>query len=224
MELAEGAMRPPNSLWNRVYRRVRDEFFPPIHPFDQTTGADTSGRLDLRRLAIGSPSRKHGRDYQGVEPGRFSDALSEIHEDFSTFTFIDLGAGKGRALLLAAQWNFRCIVGVEFSPKLAAIAQTNLGKLNLRMAEVVVHDAGDFRFPLEPLLVFMNNPFGPEILERVLGNLQAHPGPLYLAYVHALHDQTICNHGSLHPLVRGKFHSIWYRGTSPRANNLPPRQ
>lgn len=216
MEFVEGALRPSNNLWNRIYRRIRDEFFPPIHPFDQTTGVDTSGRLDLRRLAIGSPNRKHGRDYQGVEPGRFSDALSEIRADLSGYTFIDLGAGKGRALFLAAQWNFHRIIGVEFAPKLAIIAQANVRKLNLGNTEVMVYDAGEFRFPLEPLLVFLNNPFGPEILKRVLDNLQCHPGPLFLVYVHALHDETIHKHGSVNPLVRGKFHSVWYRDATAR--------
>ena len=207
-------MPQSNTLWSRIYRRIRDEFFPPTHPFDQTTGVDTSGRINLRRLGIGSPNRKHGSDYHGVEPGRFADALADIPEDLSVYTFVDLGSGKGRALLMADKWGFRRIIGVEFSPKLVQVAQVNLKKLKLNNAEVLVRDAGEFRFPEEPLVVFMYNPFGPEVLKRVLDNLRIHPGPLYLTYVNPLQDETIRVHDSLQPLVPrscGKMHTIWYR-------------
>jgi len=38
--------------------------------------------------------------------------------DLSKFTFIDLGAGKGRALLMASDYLFQKIIGVEFMPEL----------------------------------------------------------------------------------------------------------
>jgi hypothetical protein len=209
-----------NNLLIRILRRLQDELFPPSHPFDQANGVDTSGRLSLRRLEVVSPNRKYGRNYQGVEPGRFADALADIPVDCSGFTFVDLGAGKGRAMLLAGGLNFRRIIGVEFSPKLARIAQSNLTKLKLKAAELIVGDASEFCFPNEPLVVFVFNAFGPEILKRILCNLNSHPGPLYLAYLNPIHDETIRDHGSLNPLITGKFHSIWYRDELRRRSDI----
>jgi hypothetical protein len=205
-----------NSFWGRAYRRVRDEFFPALHPFDRRTGTDTSGRISLSRLGIDSSSRKYGRAYQGVEPGRFFDALGEIPEDLSIYTFVDLGAGKGRAMMMAEELHFSRLIGVEFSARLAEIARRNLTKLKVRNAEIVVQDAAEFLFPPEPLVVFTFNSFGPEILKSVLRKLRSHPGPLYFVYVNALHDATIREDMTLCPLVEGaacsKFHSVWYRG------------
>lgn len=199
-----------NDFLGRAYRRVRDEFFPPRHPFDQWSGADTSGRIDLLRLGVNSRNRKHGQLYQAVEPGRFSAALAEIHEDFSTYTFVDLGAGKGRALMLAKEMRFGRLIGVEFSARLTKIARANLAKVNAKNAEIIVHDAAEFLFPQEPLVIFMFNPFGPEVLTRVLQNLHSHPGPFYLVYVNPLHDATIRENRFLRPLVTCELHSVWH--------------
>ena len=199
-----------SSLYRRIYRRVREEFFPATHPFDQTNGVDTSGQLNLRRLAIDSPNRKHGRDYQGVEPGRFSDALAEIHEDFSAFTFIDLGSGKGRALMMAHRLGFRRLIGVEFSPRLADISRKNLAKLELKNVQVILQDAAEFRFPNEPLVVFTFNPFGPEVLRRVLINLRTHMNLVYLVYVNPVHDSTLLTDQFFGPLAATRFHSVWH--------------
>lgn len=204
-----------NHLWGRIVRRARDEFLPPVHPFDRAKGVDTSGRLSLRRLGVASPNRKHGRSYQGVEPGRFSDAMKEIHEDFSSYTFVDLGSGKGRALIMAHELRFGRLIGVEFSLKLAQIAQTNLTALNVKNVQIIVQDAVEFCFPTEALVVFTFNSFGPKILARVLLNLRSHPGPLYFVYLNPLHDSTIREDRSLRPMVTGKFHSIWYREAAP---------
>jgi SAM-dependent methyltransferase len=199
-----------SNLYRRIYRRVREEFFPLTHPFDQTNGVNTSGRLNLRRLAIDSPNRKHGRDYQGVEPGRFSDALAEVHEDFSAFTFIDLGSGKGRALMMAHQLGFGRLIGVEFSPRLAEISRNNLAKLELRNVQVVVQDAAEFRFPNEPLVVFTFNSFGPEVLRGVLTNLRAQTNPVYFVYVNAVHNSTLLTDQLFYPLATSRFHSVWH--------------
>lgn len=40
--------------------------------------------------------------------------------------FLDYGSGKGRALIMAAQYPFRRILGVEFSPQLSLIASQNI--------------------------------------------------------------------------------------------------
>jgi hypothetical protein len=46
--------------------------------------------------------------------------------DVSGYTFIDMGSGKGRMLLLAAEPPFRRIIGVEFASDLDALARSNV--------------------------------------------------------------------------------------------------
>src|SRR5579872_6214005 len=99
--------------------RLREEFYPERHPFDILTGCDTSGMIHRRRLG------PDATDYQPVDPDVFRATMAHIEEDFSQFTFVDIGCGKGRALLLADDFNFARIVGVDFSKRLIRIASRN---------------------------------------------------------------------------------------------------
>jgi SAM-dependent methyltransferase len=174
--------------------------------------------MHLLRLRIKSSNRKHGRAYAGVEPAAFADSLAEVHEDFSQFTFVDLGSGKGRAIIMAAQLGFAELIGVEFSEHLAKIARANLTKLHVTNATILLQDAAEYKFPEKPLLVFLFNPFGPDILRKVLQNLKRHTQPLYLVYCNPLEEEEIRNAGFLVPLKTGKPHAVWMRPNTAKAS------
>lgn len=107
------------------------------------------------------------------------------------FTFIDLGSGKGRALLMAAPFGFKRIIGVEFMPELHRAAEKNIAgyssdRQRYRNIEAVCVDARDFQFPPGPMVVYLFNPFSESTFVQVLGNLrrsvEESPRPLYIAY------------------------------------------
>jgi len=90
--------------------------------------------------------------------------------------FIDFGCGKGRVLLVAAMQPVRRVIGVELSPELSAIARRNIHRaqprLRCRDVEVITCSADAYVIPPAPLTIFFWNPFGGEILERVLDNIR----------------------------------------------------
>ena len=98
--------------------------------------------------------------------------------DHSQYTFIDLGSGKGLMLLLAAEYPYRAVRGVEFSRKLHDTATANIASYRnpaqrcFDVASVNV-DARDYEFPNTPLVLYLFNPFRHELLQRVLQNLDA---------------------------------------------------
>jgi len=51
------------------------------------------------------------------------------------FTFVDLGSGKGRVLLMASHYPFKRIIGVEFIPELHQVAQENIRKYTEQRTE-----------------------------------------------------------------------------------------
>ncbi len=92
-------------------------------------------------------------------------------------TFVDLGAGMGRVLLLAARRPFRAVIGVEISPALAEIARENLATAHdpqrvARDVKMVHADAAEYAFPRGDLVIFMYNPFRGPVLDRVLANVR----------------------------------------------------
>jgi hypothetical protein len=142
--------------------------------------------------------------YQPTEPALFREMLEALqhqsHLDFREFTFIDLGSGKGRTLLLASDCPFRRILGVELLPALHQIAQENLKKYNSESQkcfalEAICGDATDFPFPAEPTVLYLFNPFPEWGLKRMLANLeqslQQNPRPVYLLYHNPLMEHVL---------------------------------
>lgn len=131
------------------------------------------------------------RLYQPTDPTEFHDVLAQVPADFSDFLFIDLGSGKGRALLLASGYPFREIVGIEVQPELNRIAQENIirfppdGRL-CRQISALCMDAREFQFPEAPIVLYLFNPFPDYVLKEVMANfeasLRALPRPAYVIY------------------------------------------
>jgi len=110
---------------------------------------------------------------------------------FSQFTFVDLGSGKGRVLLMASGYPFQRIIGVEFMSDLHCAAIKNVASYSndhqrCRHIEAVCLDARDFQFPSDPLLVYLFNPFSEstfaQILQSLRQSVEQAPRPAYIAY------------------------------------------
>jgi predicted RNA methylase len=120
---------------------------------------------------------------------------AEFGSEWGRFTFVDLGSGKGRALLLASRFPFRKIVGVELASELSAVAAANIKLFaapwqRCREIEAICTDAATFDYPAGPMVLYLNNPFLPPVLKRCLKNLvrnlEVEPREVYVVYVHPL--------------------------------------
>jgi 16S rRNA G966 N2-methylase RsmD len=99
-----------------------------------------------------------------------------IRLDFSRFTFVDMGAGKGRVVLAASAFPFTSAIGVELSPSLCRIAKNNLATFRFRrrranMTKIVECNAAEFPIPETPCVFFFYNPFSYEIMNSVIENI-----------------------------------------------------
>lgn len=136
--------------------------------FDREFGTRTSGKVVLRRLRIPSRNKSEGVDYEPVDPVTFAQAMQYVSPDG---TFIDLGCGKGRGLILAHRAGFRKLIGIEFSRALAKVARKNLSALGIH-AEIVECDATAFQFPQENCVVYLYNPFGRSVVHEIVPKLR----------------------------------------------------
>jgi SAM-dependent methyltransferase len=156
-----------------------------LHPFDAKYGTDTGGYLGPEELVKGRENDALNYGYSAIAPSVFREACRRWRETLpavsgrvEAYSFVDVGAGKGRALLLAAELPFRKVIGVEISEELARIAQKNVGRWN-RVARpkskirVVQGDAAKFRWPRAPLLVYLYNPFARELVTQMAEKLSA---------------------------------------------------
>jgi SAM-dependent methyltransferase len=144
------------------------------HPFDLLHATDTAGCYPAAALPPTSLSALLITGYIGIGPSALVQAIAALPLRPGDFSFVDLGCGKGRAVLIAAQFPFRRILGVELDPELCRIARANLALKPDWAARISVlqQDAASVIYPDGPLLVFLFHPFFPRILRRVLANLE----------------------------------------------------
>jgi predicted RNA methylase len=188
-----------DSLPDRRRMRYGDIQYDLEHNVN-TTWANVGFLTRLREALIGAT-------YQTTDPVIFTEAMEMLKGrsdfqvppfggncEFEQFTFIDLGSGKGRVLLMAAEYPFRRIIGVELLPELQQVARENLrraAQLESRF-ELICGDARELEFADEPLVVFLFNPFPARVVRTVMRNLQASlqasPRPVFIVFHNALHE------------------------------------
>jgi SAM-dependent methyltransferase len=205
--------RPRHSL----PRLTREEGFT-LHPFDLEHGVQTSGLIPGRFLKTGHAHDRHSTAYFGVAPSVFHDLLKRWQRTrpcaaLDRFTFIDIGAGMGRAMLLASEFHFRKVEGIELNPALALLARKNIRKWRslgraIAPMRISCRDVLQFPFPKGPCLAFLFNPFGESVMRRFLkllaGRFAERPGELDLLYVNNEQDHVIEGHPGFTPLFRGQ--------------------
>lgn len=145
------------------------------HPFDISYGIATSGLVPSWLLRSGSAADNHAHAYAGCQPSCLRLALATIPQP-QHFTFVDLGCGKGRALVLASELPFHRIVGIELAPSLAAIANHNAQIIKTNHPtrteiEVVQGDATSVSLPSGNLAIFLYHSFGQELVSRMVNRI-----------------------------------------------------
>jgi SAM-dependent methyltransferase len=156
----------------------------------------TSGTVGWRERLLGvfhSP-------YQPTDAALFQEMMASLPIDFSEFTFVDLGSGKGRTLLMASEYPFRRIVGVEILPELHRAAEENIASYRsttqqCARIESVCAEACEFDLPEGPLLLYLFNPLPEAGLDQILENLEEslrrHPRAVYVLYQNPLLERVL---------------------------------
>jgi predicted dehydrogenase len=184
------------------------------HPFDQTTGLDTSGFIPGSQLNSAHPNDSYMGSYYGTPPSLAQAMLDRWLETpdrlfVENYTFIDFGSGKGRVVLIASKLPFRKCIGVELNSELNAIATQNFARWqrsgNARSPlEAVCQDALAFEFPPGPCLVYLFNPFPSHAVAQLVDHIAEafanRPGQLDLLYVNAEFRDVLDQHPGFTPL------------------------
>jgi SAM-dependent methyltransferase len=143
--------------------------------FDLRYGTDTVAFADLKSLTI---EGQHAAEGTGYQPTRLRIARKVISalDPTSGGGFVDFGCGKGRVLLLAADYGFRQITGVEFAKELCDIARNNIDCYRRKTGiqtdiRIVEGDAMEYEIQDDENVFFMSNPFSAPLVEEVARNI-----------------------------------------------------
>ena len=151
-------------------------YFTPQRRFDRRFGVDTTGYIAPEDLGTPEATPEDTGGYEPTPRTAFRRILKSLGIDYSRYSFVDMGSGKGAVLLYAAAFPFKRIIGVEFSPAMHAVAEKNLvayrGRICCRDIRNLRVNAVDFEPPSGPTVFFFFNPFKGRTLERVCRNIE----------------------------------------------------
>lgn len=188
--------------------------------FDARFGVETSGRVELSQLRIESENVRYGVWYEQTKPTDFDELMKCLPIRFEDYVFVDFGAGKGRVLLMASEYPFKQVVGVEFSRELHEVAHENVRRYRsatqrCRNFELVCMDAADYAVPREPTVLYFYNPFGAEVmaavLEAIRRSLAECPREVFIVYVNAVLREQVKQAGFAE-IKAGRWNAVFRGG------------
>jgi precorrin-6B methylase 2 len=101
-------------------------------------------------------------------------ALRRVLRDLgitSADRILDIGCGKGAAVIEFARWPFGKVAGCDISPWLVEIARANCRKLACPRVELFCADAAEFKDLDEYNYFYLFNPFPAAVMEAVMDHL-----------------------------------------------------
>ncbi len=153
--------------------------------------------LGIRTLGLKHP-RSCGNHHDGAS-GRhlyqpsssvlFKKAMEALPFRPEGKVFLDVGSGKGRAMILAAEEGFAEVVGIEYASELIDQAQVNIEKVRAKFPKTVFHmtegNAIAFGLPEGTDVAYLFNPFDAETLDRWIATILPQVRkPLHIVYMH----------------------------------------
>jgi precorrin-6B methylase 2 len=151
-------------LWERAYLRYQEQKY----------GIVTEAVISSADLGLGNPEF---HDYGASDWNHLRAVIARLGLDHRQHVFVDFGAGMGRAMIAAAIFPFKTVIGVELSRDLARRAEQNVDRARRKLAcrdiRVVNQDATTFEIGPEMTIFYFFNPFHGKTLDAVLGAIQA---------------------------------------------------
>lgn len=159
--------------------------------------------------------------YQPTEPALFREmmeSMASLGIEFQDFTFIDVGSGKGRVLLMASDYPFHRVLGIELLVDLHRVAQENIQAYKSESqrcfdVEAVAADARQFSFPDAPTILYLFNPLPEAALIEMMSNLERslleNPRTVYVLYHNPLLEHVLASQSKFHKVGGSHQFSIF---------------
>lgn len=172
-------------------------------------GINTIGVDELDSLEDIGIDTSHASKYLPVDYFVLEKLMDYVKTLNDNNGFLDLGCGKGRVLVVAAEYGFNPVIGLDFHPKLSleALQLTNTMKERFPKTsfKVINNDAFYFEIPGNVSTIFLFNPFDEVIMSGVMGNIlksqQITPRTIRVLYANPIHKDLFIAEG---------FREIWH--------------
>lgn len=147
-----------------------------VDGFDEEFGTETNRKVRLTNYRTPKEKLQGSVMYWATPVSIFRKILESLNLKYEQYHFIDIGAGKGRVLLMASEFSFSRVTGIEIDSELAETAKRNIeaySKSRSLKTSVDVCCKSVDRFSFSPVntVIYLFNPFDAKVLNELLAEL-----------------------------------------------------
>lgn len=231
--LKNNIKHPQFGIWDywRMYQargiQLPFKYFVETHLFDLLNNTDTHTWLPKSQHETIPENFEHGTFYMSSWSSEIQNSFHVIDkllgDEFSEYSFIDIGCGKGKVVLT---WRKACaqarksqaIFGIDYYEPFLDIARNNNQRVFHDDGNYSYEDATKTRFQAygDKLIIYLANPFDEFILEKVITNLSSSKS--IIIYNYPVHGEIIVKHG--YKLIYEKMGSLPLAQTRIYSNHI----
>jgi hypothetical protein len=199
--------------WN-----FRLAFFTICHEIkgERKYNLNSMGLDKLRTLSIKGDNLAHSSIYQASNYYILETGCNYLRSINENNNFTDFGCGKGRALVVAAYFDFKNITGIDFAKALCISAEQNILRAKLRYPSVafnvVCDDVVNYKIKKEQNVFYFFNPFDEvvmlEVVKNILASLKEKSRKVYIMYVNPVHKEIFLSAGFEEEYYKRKLHYL----------------
>jgi SAM-dependent methyltransferase len=177
-----------------LYHDIRGAFKYHIHTF---------APVSLSRLTIINGDISKASPYEAVNYYLLETLLKAFHNFSGDTSIVDLGSGKGRAMVVAAHFGYTNITGIEFARELCEISSENMKKSQHEFPgihwKIINDNVENYTIEANDSVFFMFNPFTDDVLRHFLEKLERScrqfPRTTWFLYASPLYKELLVNKG-----------------------------
>lgn len=159
--------------------------------YERKLGINTHRIVNLSNLTLAGEDSEQNHHYQGASYFILFSIFGNLPPEVKQLPFIDYGCGKGRALFVAEQCGFTNLIGLDIALELITLANENKDVYHKANPKSQIHftfcDAVMYEIPPDASVFYFFNPFGPDILKKVIANIREsvklYPRTVYIIYL-----------------------------------------
>jgi SAM-dependent methyltransferase len=171
--------------------------------YEKQLGINTHSIVNLDGLTLAGDDSDQNHHYQGASYYILFSIFEKLPLETRGFPLIDYGCGKGRALFVAEQCGFTKLIGVDIAKELIEDANANkavyVKKNKQSNINFLFKDATQYQIPNNAQIFYFFNPFGEEILQKVIDNIKlsvkANPRKIYCIYLNPKYNTVFLKNG-----------------------------
>jgi len=193
-----------------IYHEIRGE---------KKYGISTSGYDELKHLQEKGIDISHSTIYMPVNYYMLEKMMTEMSKLPHQKNFLDIGCGKGRAMVVAAHYGFKKIAGIDISKEFVDETKRNLAVVQQKFPQasldVMLQDAFYYHIPADISVIFIFNPFDEVIMSGVVENIlisqEKNPRTIWVIYINPLYENLFLDRGFVKTLSHKKLK--WLQGS-----------